>query len=71
MNITEKTSILVFTSQAARILLKDGYRIIDIKPDKLDPDGKRTIYVFKNDKGLKEKLQTILQENRLNIIKNV
>ena len=52
----EKKNIIVFTAKKARELLKKGYTITDIKPDKKDPEGKRSVYVFKNDNGLIESL---------------
>ena len=43
---------MVFTSQIARQLLREGYQIVDIKPDKLDSDGKRSVFIFKHKDGL-------------------
>ena len=54
----EKKAITIFTASKARELLKDGrFTLIDIKPDKTDPDGKRSVFVFKNDEGLLEKVK--------------
>ena len=54
----EKKSITIFTASKARELLKDGrFTLIDIKPDKTDPDGKRSVFVFKNENGLLEKIK--------------
>lgn len=52
-----KKAITVFTASKARELLKDGFIIIDIKPDKQDSHGKRSVFVFKNEKGLLEKIK--------------
>ena len=57
MNKEEKENIVIFTASKARMLLKDGYQIIDIKPDKTDHDKKRSVFVFRNDKGILEKLK--------------
>ena len=46
--------ITVFTASLARRLLVQGYTIIDIKQDKQDPDGKRTIFIFKEEEGLQD-----------------
>lgn len=54
----EKKAITIFTASKARELLKDGFTIIDIKPDKTDLDGKRSVFVFKNEEGLLEKIKT-------------
>lgn len=53
----KKETIVIFTANTARRLLKDGFTITDIKPDKTDPDGKRSVFVFKNEDGLLEKIK--------------
>ena len=55
-SIMKKEVITVFTAKKARKLLKEGYQIVDIKPDRLDPDHKRTLFLFKNENGLMEKI---------------
>lgn len=52
----KKEVITVFTAKKARKLLKEGYTIVDIKPDRLDKDHKRTLFLFKNEDGLIEKI---------------
>ncbi len=52
-----RDSIVIFTAKAARKLLKDGFTIIDIKPDKNDFDGKRSVFVFEYAENLMEKLK--------------
>ena len=52
----KKEVITVFTAKKAKKLLKEGYQIVDIKPDRLDPDHKRTLFLFKNEYGLIEKI---------------
>lgn len=47
-----KESIIVFTGDMARKLLKMGYQIIDIKPNRDDPSGKSSVFVFKNENNL-------------------
>lgn len=54
--IMKKDVITVFTAKVARKLLREGFTIIDIKPDRLDPDHKRTLFLFKNKDGLMEKI---------------
>ena len=54
----EKKAITIFTASKARDLLKNGFTLIDIKPDKTDPDGKRSVFVFKNEEGLLEKIKS-------------
>ena len=53
----EKNTIIIFTANKARELLKDGFKVVDIKPDKTDSDGKRSVFVFKNEEGLLEKIK--------------
>ena len=54
--IMKKDAITVFTAKVARKLLREGFTIVDIKPDRLDPDHKRTLFLFKNEDGLMEKI---------------
>lgn len=54
--IMKKEVITVFTAKVARKLLREGFTIVDIKPDRLDPDHKRTLFLFKNEDGLIEKI---------------
>lgn len=55
---------LVFSADVARKLLKAGYQIVDIRPDKMDSDNKRSIFVFRNDSGLDEFIQKLVQNRR-------
>ena len=52
----KKEVITVFTAKKARELLREGFTIVDIKPDRLYPDHKRTLFLFKNEDGLMEKI---------------
>lgn len=51
-----KKVITVFTAKKARQLLKEGFTIVDIKPDRLDPSHKRTLFLFKNEPGLMDRV---------------
>ena len=59
----QKEYLTVFKSNVARQLLREGYTICDIKPDKLDPDHKKTIFVFRNKEGLLERLKELKRED--------
>ena len=48
----EEKSIVIFNPALARNLLKQGYRIIDIKANR--EDEKRTVFVFKVEDGFME-----------------
>lgn len=61
----EKESLMVFTAEMARQLLRVGYTIVDIKPDKLDSTGKRSIFVFKNEEGLQEAITKLVRKKAL------
>ena len=52
-----KETIVIFTASKARELLKKGFTLIDIKPDKKDEDGKRSVFVFKLEEGILEKIK--------------
>ena len=56
--IMKKEVITVFTAKKARKLLKEGYQIVDIKPDKTDFEGKRTLFLFKYEDGIMESLSS-------------
>lgn len=59
-----KETKIVYDARIARELLKRGYVVIDIKPDKYDADRKRSIFVFKNENGLEEVLLGISKRYR-------
>ena len=54
----KKEVITVFTAKVARKLLREGFTIVDIKPDKTDFEGKRTLFLFKYEDGIMESLST-------------
>lgn len=53
-SIEKKNTIVIFTAKLARTLLKDGFTIVDIKPDRTDKDGKRSVFVFKKESNIEE-----------------
>ena len=60
-----KENLMVFTADMARQLLRVGYTIVDIKPDKLDATGKRSVFVFKNEDGLQEAISKLVRKKAL------
>lgn len=52
----KKETIVIFTAKKARALLKNGYTLVDIKPDKTDPDGKRSVFIFKYEDEILENI---------------
>jgi len=55
MNLLKNDVKLIFTAKLARHLLKQGYQIIDIKPNKDNSD--RTVFIFIDCDGLKESIK--------------
>lgn len=53
-----KDSIVIFSATRARQLLKAGFQIIDIKPDRKDKTHMRSVFVFRYD----ERIQQYLEE---------
>ena len=53
-----KNTITIFTAKKSRELLKKGFTLVDLKPDKTDEDNKRSVFVFKYEKGIEEYLNT-------------
>ena len=51
-----QATVVICSAKLARKLLKAGYSIVDIKPDKGDLEGNRSVFVFRNDDGLIEKM---------------
>jgi hypothetical protein len=58
-NMQNKQYINVFTAQAAKKLLQQGYKICDLKPDREDPDKKRTIFVFEYEDGIMDEIKKL------------
>ena len=52
-----QATVVICSAKMARKLLKDGYSIVDIKPDKTALEGKRSVFVFKNDNGIRDKMR--------------
>lgn len=59
-----ENTTLVFSADVARRLLKQGYKIVDIRPDKLDPESKRSVFVFQNADGLDDAIHRIAKSRR-------
>lgn len=63
MNMKEKDtrkSRLIFDAKIARKLLKQGFVVIDIKPNRENTD--KSIFVFENTEAFKEALVKIMDE---------
>lgn len=48
----------------AKELLDSGNRIIDIKPDKYDPEKKRTVFVFEDTPKFQKDFEAIIERNK-------
>ena len=51
-------------AQIARQLLQRGARMIDLKPDRDDPDRKRSVYIFEQDENFEKIFSDIIEENK-------
>lgn len=60
--VPEKENKIVSEASIARKLLKDGYRVVDIKPKR--GHERETIFIFKNEYGFMDKLGEYIQERR-------
>ena len=60
--VPEKECKIVSEASIARKLLKDGYRVVDIKPKR--GRNRETIFVFKNENGFMDKLGEYIQERK-------
>lgn len=52
--MSKRSTVLVYYAAMAKQLLKLGYQIVDLKKDKFDKDGKKTVFVFKNENNLED-----------------
>jgi hypothetical protein len=52
-----KETVVIYTGKMARMLLREGFELVDIRPDKTDPERKRSVFIFKQDMALLERLK--------------
>ena len=60
MENMKKEAKLIFNMGVGRALLKAGCQVIDVKPDRTNPD--KTVLVFKNDDLFQTELSRINRE---------
>ena len=60
MENNKKEAKLIFNMGVGRALLKAGAQVIDVKPDRANPD--KTVLVFKNDDVFQRELARINKE---------
>ena len=60
MENIKKEAKLIFNMGVGRALLKAGAQVIDVKPDRTNPD--KTVLVFKNDELFQRELARINKE---------
>lgn len=65
MNYTDETkeAIIIFAGHVARKLLKMGYTIIDVKPDKKNKI--KSVFVFKRENDIEKALHEIIYPERV------
>jgi|GEM_PF-1486967 len=59
-----RNGVVVIKAMNAKALIKKGYQVIDIKPDR-NYRG-RTIFIFRDEGTIREELSRMLAENRQN-----
>ena len=52
-----KDSIIIFSATRARQLLKAGFQIIELKPDRKDKTHMRSVFVFRYDERIQQYLE--------------
>ena len=60
----ERENRIVFKGSIARQLLREGYTIVDIKPDKVNSN--KSVFVFKNEDGLEDRMFELVREQAEN-----
>lgn len=58
----DKDSVIIFSPSKARKLLKEGYTLIDLKPDKKDATHQRSLFVFQRTDELMNRLRELTNE---------
>ncbi|HHV73425.1 MAG TPA: hypothetical protein GXX41_02005 [Thermoanaerobacterium sp.] len=59
----QKENIIIFSPALARKLIKMGFQIIDIKPDKINPV--KSVFVFKRNQAIVNELLRYKQKRHL------
>lgn len=60
MNIDNIRGLVVINPKYAKELLRLGYHIVDIKPDRTDK--RRSVFIFKDEGAIHEDLQDIISK---------
>ena len=66
-----KDSIIIFSATRARQLLKAGFQIIDLKPDRKDKTHMRSVFVFRYDERIQQYLEKMTYVNIKTNQKNI
>ena len=57
-----KEFISIFKVARVRKLIKMGFIVKDIKPDKREPEKERSIFVFENTEQLQKAIETLIKQ---------
>lgn len=60
----EYKRVVIYSPSIARLLIKKGYRVVDIAPDSKDPDKKRTTFYFENENRLAEVANDLIRKEK-------
>lgn len=58
----DKEYISVFKVARVRKLIKMGFVVKDIKPDKKEPEKERSIFIFENTEQLQKAIGTLIEQ---------
>lgn len=60
----KKDTVVVFHAATARKLLQQGFRLLDIKPDKTDASRERSVFIFERNADLMELLRNQTEDKK-------
>lgn len=58
----DKEYISIFKVARVRKLIKMGFIVKDIKPDKKEPEKERSIFIFENTEQLQKAIGTLIEQ---------
>lgn len=57
-----KEYISIFKPQRARKLIRLGYVVRDIKPDKKEPEKEKSIFIFENTEEIQKDIENLINQ---------
>lgn len=62
VNVDSIHGVLVINARYAKELLRLGYHIVDIKPDRANKQ--RTVFIFKDEGNIREDLEEVIEKDK-------